>query len=104
MNLTITERVARGASHLDSLMPGWRDKIDVLELNIESTRRCVLGQLYLDEHPEAEMFWCEDEFYEYFDLKRHHDDAKYLGFDVPVGGAEQYPALTAEWKKELVRG
>lgn len=40
-----SEAVERGAALLDEKMPGWASKIDLEELQLESGRRCVLGQL-----------------------------------------------------------
>lgn len=47
--MTIEQRVTRGIELLDSRVPGW-DKLIVLStLELESTRQCVLGQLYLKD-------------------------------------------------------
>lgn len=47
-NLTIAERVERGASLLDTRFPGWVDQVDLSRLNLESSCNCVLGQRFGD--------------------------------------------------------
>lgn len=46
MELTITERVAKGAAFLDEHFTGWWERIDLNTLNIDSCDNCVLGQLW----------------------------------------------------------
>lgn len=41
----VKDRVQRGATWLDQIIPGWREKIDLKNLNIDSGYYCVLGQL-----------------------------------------------------------
>ena len=43
---TVKERVQRGAEYLDDVDPGWHRRIDPDVLELESGRRCVLGQLH----------------------------------------------------------
>jgi hypothetical protein len=38
--------VARGAALLDEKMPGWETRIDLTQLNLADSCRCVLGQLF----------------------------------------------------------
>lgn len=40
-----TKRAAAGAAYLDRVLPKWHRKIDVHTLDINSTSKCVLGQL-----------------------------------------------------------
>jgi len=40
------ESVARGVALLDETVPGWRDRIDLDTLDVESTSACVLGQVF----------------------------------------------------------
>lgn len=42
----ICERVRRGMKLLDEHMPGWKDKLNVQQLDMSSSYACVLGQLY----------------------------------------------------------
>src|SRR5690349_3384032 len=44
--LPLADRVAAGAAFLDEVKPGWHKEIDVERLNLESSCRCVMGQLY----------------------------------------------------------
>jgi hypothetical protein len=43
---TYTERIARGAAFLDEKQPGWRERIDLGELDLNSSECCILGQLF----------------------------------------------------------
>ena len=45
--------VDRGAAFLDEREPEWWKKIDVETLSLGSFCNCVLGQLYLAEHPKT---------------------------------------------------
>lgn len=47
MELTHDQRVQRGIAILDGLGPeGWRDRVDLDDLEIASGYRCILGQVY----------------------------------------------------------
>lgn len=39
------QRVARGAAHLDRVVPGWEHRIDVGTLTMSCGGRCIVGQL-----------------------------------------------------------
>jgi len=39
-------RVARGATLLDRVLPGWTGTLDLGRLRLESCGHCILGQLY----------------------------------------------------------
>lgn len=41
-------RVAAGAAYFDEIVPGWRDRVNVAILDINSPRYCVAGQIYGD--------------------------------------------------------
>ena len=43
---TVPERVARGVEFLDRVRPGWFGEVDAGRLDMSSTCRCVLGQLW----------------------------------------------------------
>jgi len=43
---TIEQRVAAGAAWLDQHEPGWLDRIDAWGLDLASSCRCILGQVY----------------------------------------------------------
>ncbi len=38
------DAVARGVALLDEKVPGWRERIDIETLDIESPQRCIVGQ------------------------------------------------------------
>lgn len=42
--------VARGAAYLDRVRPGWVLEVDPGRLDLDSTSRCVLGQLFGNYH------------------------------------------------------
>lgn len=42
----IRDHVDAGFALLNDSQPGWQSKVDLDDLNIDSTFRCVLGQLY----------------------------------------------------------
>jgi hypothetical protein len=97
---TIAERVARGAALLDEREPGWWQRIDLGRLDIGSTCRCVLGQLW-DDAPEL---WFDEEPDDTNPYKRalnelrlYHGKDEDLGFDREDG--EHYPPLTAAWRE-----
>ena len=46
MTTTMEQRVAAGAALLDQKNPGWRERINVEELQLWSRFQCILGQLY----------------------------------------------------------
>jgi hypothetical protein len=46
INLSAEERVSRGVKWLDFNVPEWRSKVSVLELDILSFCKCVIGQLF----------------------------------------------------------
>ncbi len=46
-------RVARGAAHLDTVRPGWFNRIDVGTLTLDSHCNCVLAQCYSASYGHA---------------------------------------------------
>ena len=51
---TIRQRVEKGAAWLDRERPGWRDRIDLSNLDLGSGRHCVLGHEF---EREAANVW-----------------------------------------------
>jgi hypothetical protein len=108
---TVAERVSAGIALLDEEIPNWRDKIDLTELNIRSTRNCVLGQVFKTDDDSWENGYdrgrsvlnfqdcscCSGEGqlnpYDYgFDASQDDDD-----LDVDT----QFNQLQEEWKRQL---
>lgn len=80
--LTIAERVAAGAAWLDAEQPGWVDRIDLDRLNLASSCRCILGQLFND----------------YFKVGLHPNRKEAMGFQVITGDPyTEYEQLEAAW-------
>lgn len=48
MQQTVTEVVQNGAALLDEVVPDWRSRIKVINLDLGDSQFCVLGQLYGD--------------------------------------------------------
>ncbi len=42
----MNKQIEAGIKLLDELVPAWRGRIDVLRLDINSARNCILGQLF----------------------------------------------------------
>jgi hypothetical protein len=40
------DRIVTGVLFLDQTQPGWRDKINIITLDLAEPSRCVLGQLF----------------------------------------------------------
>lgn len=55
-----TEHVARGAALLDEAIPGWHERISLHDLDLASPVRCVLGQLFDEDHDIPR--WAELEY------------------------------------------
>lgn len=51
----LRQRVLNGAMFLDQHVPGWRDKINIDDLNIRSGCYCILGQIYGDYEEGAKI-------------------------------------------------
>jgi hypothetical protein len=53
---TIQNRVRRGAAALDKVLgSGWRNDINLTDLNLNSTSECVLGQEFGNYHKGVEV-------------------------------------------------
>lgn len=91
--VTVEERVANGMAFLDERVPGWRERIDFFCLDLGTTCRCVVGQIYGHYDDGSDM------------LGISLGQGERLGF-VGKGSeegerAKEYPALTAAWKSAL---
>jgi hypothetical protein len=86
---TVDERVARGMALLDKRNPGWRTRINLRTLNVETCDNCVLGQVY------------GDYFLGIWKLRLPLLGFRF-GFQTFMGGMTRgYPQLNAAWKQAL---
>jgi hypothetical protein len=94
------ELVRRGAALLDRERPGWENEINLLNLDLQSPRSCVLGQLY-DEFVDMNLFeygfdYAIDEIPELIE----DDGPQMYGFD--IGGSQgmihDYALLDEAWE------
>lgn len=94
-------RVKKGVELLDDHYDQWANAIDLDELDMETTRFCVLGQLGVDtgDHTYNEMLdllysdWTGDQ----------SESAQAHGFDTQVGEhyEAEYKALDREWARVI---
>jgi len=45
----LERRVERGIAWLDEVKPGWRDLIDVSELDMPDANQCICGQVFMED-------------------------------------------------------
>lgn len=95
---TIKGRIERGMALLDKRKPAWCKKIDLATLNLASSYRCVLGQVYGTKRSVTD---CDG------------DDGYVIGTDrlklfsvvrrVECGFStyDSYTQLTAAWKRAI---
>lgn len=97
----LSARVKAGCLWMDKMLPGWEDKINLDELDLQSPHKCVLGQTL--------GFWPSE-------MNDPENQLGLFGFDVTPRGArlftkgegfEQgdvlcYKALTKAWKREIL--
>jgi hypothetical protein len=104
MSEILKQRVASGITWLDENRPGWLDRIDLDRLDLSSPCRCILGQEWLDESPEADPNFAFEEAFEAWNS--WNDDPAWdveLGFELYRPSDEDYVELTAVWKSEILR-
>jgi hypothetical protein len=90
--LTIEQRVDRGAAWLDECRPAWWAEIDLIRLDLDHQEDCVLGQLWGD----------------YFSVPIMLDEAIASGFDSDhaadtVEYEDDVAALTEAWRALIER-
>lgn len=102
----ISERVAAGAAWLDNHVPDWRNKVEVRNLEMDSTCNCVLGQVFEDEGAAQDDWETSLSGFAVGEIIAEQEglDVSELGFDtmgLPVSGyatqAEEFEALRQEW-------
>lgn len=92
--------VERGAQFLDEAEPGWVDRIDLDELDLGSGCNCVLGQLYLSEHPRTRNKWdAYSRKAEELGIDPDSYQAARLGF--MEWGRARFDNMTAAWRREI---
>jgi hypothetical protein len=104
----LKERVALGSLFLDQTQPGWRDRIDIIKLDLADPQSCVLGQLW-DREQELERTvgpytrgtwaladWLDESPDDYDDLASVR-----AGFERDM---EDYEVLTRAWVESIGRG
>lgn len=95
-DLDIPGRVAHGVSLLDEKRPGWWQRIDLDDLDVNDCSECVIGQLFAGFVEGATSLIGADEF-----MNNLNAPALIaLGFSVPMSNNDtEADALTAEWKR-----
>jgi hypothetical protein len=101
--------VCRGVRFLDEHVPGWEHEIDLDTLDLDSTERCVLGQLWLAGHPRARARG--NAYVKMLTLlKLPAEVASSFGFDTESDDTEDdtydddlYDRLTKAWKRVIRR-
>lgn len=93
---TIEERVASGVEWLNANYPGWRDRVMINDFSIESTCRCVLGQLF---NTEATEIYTDGFGYAINSQILTYAEAGAFGFDIAVG--DNWGDLQSEWERVL---
>jgi hypothetical protein len=88
--------VRNGAALLDATLPGWRKKIDLDLLDLNSTRCCILGQLFAHQASIA-GFWYGINVYYCFD--KHGRTSNDFGFHIHYGFRSRI--LTQCWRNAL---
>jgi hypothetical protein len=101
--LAYNRRVQRGVKLLDEKVPGWTDRIDPAELNMQYHETCMLAQLYgsyerglmalnLDKH---KAFRCG------FILNRRHWWSLFGNWFIDAMLRPRYHGLTSLWRTHL---
>lgn len=103
---TIAERVARGAALLDEKLPGWDKDINLDRLDLSSSCRCVVGQLFVSNRLARVARLLGETLTPYagglitLGLGLDGEDYDY-GFD-KADEAGNYELLTAEWERLIL--
>lgn len=91
-NAIFDARVKKGAEQLDSVYgTGWRDKIDTATLNLSSSTKCTLGQVYGDYHEGLRKLG----------LSSYNTDAQDYGFTTLDSGDPSNSKIAAAWLRLL---
>ena len=93
----IAERVAKGAAFLDEREPGWDTRIDLGILSLDSSCRCVLGQLHGGYGDGLRATGLDDDNDRDIELGFFWTDEHLVGFSLD----DEPGDLTAEWKRVI---
>lgn len=98
----IERAVRRGVKLLDKSHPNWRSKVSLEDLNLLSSERCIIGQVF-GSYYQARLV-----------LGLSQDAGIYYGFDVPIADRwtkgsykrrrNHYDRLRDAWINELGEG
>ena len=84
LNPAALARAYDGAAFLDEVRPGWDEKVNLTTLNLESSRHCVLGQVFdEDARSHSSRAFVDGFVYAYVRLLDGNEDNETfnLGFD-----------------------
>lgn len=87
------EQVAAGAKLLDEKRPGWAKEVNLNTLEMNSFRRCMLGQLYGEYYKGRDLLNIEDSAYYGFNVLGSYENAS--------TGVISFDALATLWKQEV---
>lgn len=101
----ITLSVKRGAYFLDGKIPGWEARLDLSNLWLEDSCRCVLGQLYKDFSYGASLLGLNTDPHGGGSdaISGETVDLGFLAsrFVGSIEGRTEYAQLTEAWKREV---
>lgn len=86
---TYKTRVKRGVAYLDGLLPGWRENIEVLDLDLRSCTQCILGQVLTNFFMALRL------------LGLNQYQAQSMGFNIIDDPQTDFIILTECWLDEL---
>ena len=96
------KRVRAGVEWLDKNYPGWLDKVEVNELELEDSCKCVLGQLFSEEAVNSDEFtgfgYAMNVVFDP-DAEFPYDKVSRLGFD--SDGDVCFSALQIVWEDAI---
>jgi hypothetical protein len=102
-------RIQLGTLFLDETQPGWRDKIDILQLDVEDPKSCILGQLFEPADKRCGGYtngsweladWADAT--EIMDTEWGEIVTVQAGFE-RISGSEAYTAITRAWVEVIGR-
>lgn len=100
--------VRRGVKLLDSVTPGWIDRIDLTKLDLRDPNCCMLGQLYGEDFVQGTrrlsnaLLEARKNFICLFDVNCSELSVEEYGFDISFPCTlEKYSIITEEWTKVI---